>query len=124
MSAPRGKRPKAPLPSANARANAKVVALAANEVESVGAAARALPDPSELEAGTLVIVSDEVRAERSLVSSVLGVLGRKKSVSRAIRCSALVARGYTGVGGSVDPDTRADVVWGYVAAKATKTGER
>ena len=108
------KRPHVPLPHPDERAKAKVVALAPDEIEDVGLAARALPDPASLDASTLVIVEGEVRAEKSLVRSVLGALGRKHTVPRAIRCSALVARGYVRVGAGSDPDTRADLAWGYV----------
>lgn len=113
MIALRVKRPHVPLPPARERENAKVVALAAYEIADVGVAARALPDPKELDEGTLVVVTEEARAEKSLVRSVLGALGRKQSVPRAIRCSALLARGYVRVGAGIDPDTRADLAWGY-----------
>jgi len=95
------KRPHVPLPPAKERANAKVVSL------------HSLPDPSEVEAGTLVIVDDAAPGERSLVRSVLGALGRKKHVSRGERCTALVLRGYMRVGAGTDPDTDADLTWGY-----------
>jgi hypothetical protein len=96
------KRPHLPLPSSKDRATAKVVSL------------DSLPDPNGLEPGTLVLVRDEARTtERSLVRSVLGALGRKERVSRASRCTALVARGYVRVGAGTDPDTDADLCWGY-----------
>lgn len=100
----RSKRPHVPLPPANDRSNAKVVTL------------DALPEPSALDPGTLVIVNDETQGGRSLVKSVLGALGRKQTVSRAARCTALVARGYIRVGAGTDPDTDADLAWGYAPA--------
>lgn len=106
--------PHVPLPSPEARAKAKTVALGPTEIEDVGVAARALPDPSELDGGTLVLVTSELRGPRSITKSVLAALGRTRTASRAIRCSALVARGYVRVGAGTDPDTRADVAWGYV----------
>lgn len=106
--------PHVPLPPSEERANAKTVALGPSEIDDVGAAARALPDPAGLEAGTLVVVTSELREPRSIARSVLAALGRTKTVPRAIRCSALVARGYVRVGAGTDPDTRADVAWGYV----------
>ena len=48
--------------------------------------------------------------------SVLGALGRKEKVSRAARCTALVVRGYIRVGAGTDPDTDADLAWGYAPA--------
>lgn len=99
------KRPHVPLPPATARANAKVVFL------------QDLPDSNAVEPGTLVLVSSEPRTtERSLMRSVLGALGRKEKVSRAARCTALVVRGYIRVGAGTDPDTDADLAWGYAPA--------
>jgi hypothetical protein len=99
------KRPHVPLPPAADRAGAKVVSL------------DALPDPDALEPGTLVLIDNAARTtERSLVRSVLGALGRKEKVSRAARCPALVNRGYIRVGAGTDPDTDADLAWGYVPA--------
>jgi hypothetical protein len=98
----RAKRPHVPLPPSGDRAAAKVVSL------------DTLPDPSALDPGTLVIVRDEARTtERSLMRSVLGALGRKEKVPRSARCTALVARGYIRVGAGTDPDTDADLCWGY-----------
>jgi hypothetical protein len=95
-----------PLPPAKDRAGAKVVSL------------ESLPDPDALEPGTLVLVDAHARTtERSLMRSVLGALGRKEKVSRAARCTALVARGYLRVGAGIDPDTDADLAWGYVATE-------
>ena len=58
--------------------------------------------------------------QKGLVSrrSVLGALGRKRGVSRAARCTALVARGYMRVGAGTDPDTDADLCWGYAPPDA------
>lgn len=114
-----GRLPHVPLPPPDARRRAEVVALSETDAADVGAAARALPDPAELEAGTLVLVGAELRAPRSLARSVLAALGRSKTAPRAIRCSALVARGYVRVGAGVDPDTRADVAWGYAPPPVT-----
>ena len=97
------KRPHVPLPPASERATAKVVSL------------DDLPDASALEPGVLVLVIEQAKTtERSLMRSVLGALGRKQSVPRAQRCTALVTRGYIRVGAGTDPDTSADLAWGYV----------
>jgi hypothetical protein len=81
----------------------------------MAAARDALPDPSTLDPGQLVIVLPDLVGEKSLASSVLSVLGRKKVVPRAVRCSALVARGYVRVGAGVDPATKEDLAWGFSA---------
>ena len=95
-------RPHVPLPPAKDRAEAKVVSL------------DSLPDANAVEPGTLVMIRDEARTtERSLMRSVLGALGRKERISRAARCTALLVRGYTRIGAGTDPDTDADMCWGY-----------
>jgi hypothetical protein len=72
----------------------------------------ALPDPSELPPGTLVIVPGAAAGTSSLARSVLAVFGRARLVPRVVRCTALVARGYVDVG-AADDETRADLAWGY-----------
>jgi len=124
--APRASRPasrnEAPLrartaaraPSADARAAATTIALRDDDATSVAAVMAKLPDPASLSPGALVIVPGEVvSGARSLARSVLAVFGRTKTVTRARRCSALVARGYVDVGAAED-ETRADLAWGYV----------
>jgi hypothetical protein len=106
-------RPHVPLPSSKLRSEAKVIALAPNEIADIASAARALPDPAELAEGTLVLVGATVREPKSIAKSVLAALGRAKTIPRWVRCSALVARGYVRVGASIDPDTKEDLVWGY-----------
>ncbi|MBX3211834.1 MAG: hypothetical protein KF850_07365 [Labilithrix sp.] len=108
-------------PEAAARATAKTVALGEAEAASVASIAAALPDPASLTPGTLVVVPGALQAERArgplalgrtLARSVLSVLGRPQTVTRARRCSALVARGYVDVGAAED-ELRADLAWGY-----------
>ena len=80
---------------------------------SVAAVMAKLPDPASLAPCALVILPGEiVPGTRSLARSVLAVFGRTKTVTRARRCSALVARGYVDVGAAED-ETRADLAWGY-----------
>ena len=121
MTAPGVARPHVPLPPLSARQKATTVTLGPADAEDVAAAARALPDPADLDEGALVLVNGEPGGARSLGVRVLAAFGRNKTVPRAIRCSALVARGYVRVGAGTDPDTRADVAWGYVPAPAAAT---
>jgi hypothetical protein len=83
---------------------------AATSVEAIMAS---LPDPTELEPGTLVVLPGEPAGSKSLARSVLAVFGHKKPVARALRCSALVARGYVDVGAAED-EGHEDLAWGYV----------
>jgi hypothetical protein len=106
-----GTRTVAELPSADRLAAARRVTLAASGA-TVAAVIDALPDPRELPPGTLVVVPGEVAGASSLARSVLAVFGRARTVPRAVRCSALVARGYVEVGAA--EDGRADLAWGRV----------
>lgn len=102
-------------PSAEQRAGATKVVLRDDDAASVAAVMAKLPDPASLPPGTLVIVPGEIaKAGRSLARSVLAVFGHTKSVPRARRCSALVARGFVDVGAAED-ETRTDIAWGYAA---------
>lgn len=97
-------------------AEARAVALGPADVADVASLARALPDPDTLPPGALVVVLPNVIDPPSLGSRLLAALGRGRTVSRALRSSALVARGYVRVAAGVDTDTRADLVWGYALA--------
>jgi hypothetical protein len=101
----------AKLPSAEERATARTVALSEDEAASVVSIMAKLPDPAELPAGALVLVPGEIAGARSLARSVLAVFGRTKTIARALRCSALVARGYVRVGAAADEN--GDLAWGY-----------
>ncbi len=109
---PHRPRPVARLPSAEARAAATTITLESEALDVAAVMAR-LPAPADLPAGTLVVVPAKVEAPRSLARSVLAMLGRAKTVSRALRCSALVARGYVDVGAAED-DAHVDLAWGRV----------
>jgi len=79
------------------------------DLEDPAEIARQLPLPTELPPGTLVFVLGAAERGRG----VLRWLGmRTLAVGRAARCTALVARGYSGIGASVDASTGADVAWG------------
>lgn len=97
------------LPEADARA----VALGPADVADVAALARALPDPEGLASGVLVVVLPDVIDPPSLGNRLRAALGRGRTVSRALRASAMVARGYVRVAAGVDGETRHDLVWGY-----------
>lgn len=133
-SAPRAGRPAdgvrgrtaARAPSAAARARATTVLLGEAEASSVASIMAVLPDPATLTTGALVIVTSEIAPVRpagplalgrSLARSVLSIFGRARKVTRAQRCSALVARGYVDVGAA--EDAHADLTWGY-APETTK----
>jgi len=71
-----------------------------------------LPDPADLPRGTLVAVHG---AGRKRPGAIVGwLLPKRREVHPAVRCTALLARGYVSVGATVDPKTGERVAWGYV----------
>jgi hypothetical protein len=70
-----------------------------------------LPDPDGLAERTLVVVrgSDRARPIRLL----RWLLPKRREAHPAVRCTALLARGYRDVGAAVDPNTGERVAWGY-----------
>jgi hypothetical protein len=96
-----------------AGAAAYAIVLGPADALDVATVAHALPDPGELPDGTLLIVLPHVVDPPSLASRFLAALGRGRTVSRAMRSTALVARGYVRVAAGVDRDSRSDLVWGY-----------
>jgi len=95
---------------------AHAVALGPESAGDVAAIIRALPPVSEVGAGSLVVVLGSVVEPPTLANRVLGALGRGRTLPRALRCSALVARGYVDVGAGTCPVTGADLAWGYAPA--------
>jgi hypothetical protein len=74
--------------------------------------ARQVPDPDGFGARTLVVVLGEAAGGGSrLLSRLFG--GRRPRVERAVRASALLARGYVDLGGGVDDGSGQDLAWGY-----------
>jgi hypothetical protein len=101
------------VPSAALRAAGKTIAISEDAAGSVEAIAAQLPDPASLPAGTLVVLPAEIASgSRSLARSVLAVFGRTKTITRARRCSALLARGYVDIGAG-DDENRADLAWAH-----------
>lgn len=106
------------VPSNEARAAARTVSLG-DDATTVARIMEMLPAPSSLEPGTLVLVPGQSTSHaRSLVKSVLAVFGRTKTVPRALRCSALLARGYVDVGAAED-DAHVDLAWGRVPTRTS-----
>ncbi len=93
----------------------KEIALARADAVDLAAIVRALPDPSTLEEGTRVVVLGSLAEEPSLKHRLFAAFGLKGDggVPRALRCTALVARGYVGVGAAEDGAGR-DIAFGSV----------
>jgi hypothetical protein len=103
-----------------ADAEAYAVALGTTDASDVASIARALPEPADLPSGTLVFVLPAIIDPPSLTSRFLAAFGRRPTVSRALRSTALVARGYVRVAAGVDRETRSDLVWGYTPDGVTE----
>jgi hypothetical protein len=104
-------------------ADAVAVALGPADVGDASSMARVLPDPDELPAGTLLFVLPHVASAPSLAGRFLAAMGRGPIASRAVRATALVARGYVRVAAGVDRETRSDLVWGYAPPAAAPVTE-
>lgn len=76
------------------------------EQTTIATIAEALPDPDSLDPRTMVLV---VPSNASFVKRLFGA----KPVSRAARCSALLARGYVDIAARVDAETNTDVALGF-----------
>lgn len=96
-----------------ADAPAWAVALGPDDAVDLDSVAKAVPDADELPPGTLLVVLPAIAFAPSLGSRFLAALGRSRSVPRALRATALVARGYVRVAAGVDRASRSDLVWGY-----------
>jgi hypothetical protein len=69
-----------------------------------------LPDPASLERGQRVVVLPRSAAWGPWLARLVH---RRSWVAGAVRASALLARGYTGIGAGVDPRSRQDLVWAH-----------
>ena len=67
-----------------------------------------LPIPASLPPGTPLVVLGTAASDGALWR----LFARGFPVSRAARCSALVARGYVDVGAGIDMESGADLAWG------------
>jgi hypothetical protein len=99
-----------PAWSDEAPAIAVVLDASACDLESAAEVAAQLPDPSTLEPGTRVFVMGAASRGAGLLRRLMGSV----TVPRVSRCTALLARGYVGIGAGVDEVSRTDVVWGSV----------
>jgi len=76
----------------------------------VGVVAAQLPDPATLVPGQLVFVLPRGAPKSAWLGRLPGI---RTWAAGAVRGSALLARGYQGIGAGVDPRTKMDLVWGY-----------
>jgi hypothetical protein len=84
--------------------------LRGDDAHSTALAAAQVPRAFELPVGTQVIVLGV--AARG--GSVWQWFSRSVAIPRAVRCGALLARGYVDIGAGIDEITGADLAWGIV----------
>jgi hypothetical protein len=83
-----------------------------------------LPDPTELRPGALVVVRDAGKPPQGLRRLARGVQNLWRKMPRAhaaVRCTALLARGYRDIGARLDPRTGEALVWGFAAATSGRS---
>jgi hypothetical protein len=88
----------------------------ANGLGPVAVVLSQLPDPTDLANDALVIVRESGPPARgfSRVVRQIGALWRKAPRAHAaVRCTALLARGYRDIGSELDPRTNEALVWGF-----------
>jgi hypothetical protein len=84
-----------------------------------------LPDPADLPPGALVVVRDAAKPPRGFRRFARGIrsLFRKPPKAHAaVRCTALLARGYRDIAARVDPRTGEEVVWGLATSGRSSGG--
>ncbi len=110
-SAARAPKPPLSLSAWSPTAEALAVLLDATDIDAddPGAFAEQIPHATQLREATPVFVLGEAVRSRG----TLRWLGaRTVAISRLARCTALVARGYVGVGAGVDAASGRDLAWG------------
>jgi hypothetical protein len=107
-----GKPPKPPLGlrawSPEAAAIALLLDARTGDPRGVHEVVAQVPQASTLAPGTILIVLGTAANERPFWR----LFARGVEVPRAVRCSALVARGYVDVGGGRDESSGGDLAWG------------
>jgi hypothetical protein len=87
----------------------------ADGIGAVAVLVAQLPDPDELPAGSLLIVREKQAPRagiRRWLDGVKSLVLKPRRAHAAVRCTALLARGYREIGCAADPKTGEQVVWG------------
>jgi hypothetical protein len=77
-----------------------------------------LPDPSELRRGALVVVRESGPRPKGFgawVAALKALFAKPPKVHAAVRCTALLARGYRDISSAPNRRSGEDVVWGIGA---------
>lgn len=98
----------------------------ANGLGPVAVIVAQLPDPATVPAGEIVVIRDSGRPLRGLRRFARGVqsLWRKPPKAHpAIRCTALLARGYREISARTDPRSGESLVWGIAPTSGQSSSE-
>lgn len=108
-------RPPLGLASWTSTADAAALLLDAHGEDAHVAAlvAAQVPLPSALTPGAPLFVLGVAARRGSLAGMFAQVFTRGTMIPRAVRCGALLARGYVDIGAGSDEATGADLVWGF-----------
>ncbi len=86
------------------------------DVPTLAEIAAQVPLATTLRPGTLLVVLGDFEAGTGLLGRLLG--GNAKA-PRVLRCTALLAQGYTRLGAATDPSSRQELTWGVYAPPST-----
>jgi len=81
-----------------------------------------LHDPTLLPAGSLLIVRETQRPRagfRRWLDAARALFRKPRKAHAAVRCTALLARGYREIGCATDPKTNEELVWGLTPRRET-----
>jgi hypothetical protein len=87
----------------------------ADGIGAVAVLVAQLPDPAELPAGSLLIVHEKQAPRAGLLrflDRMKAFVLKPRRAHAAVRCTALLARGYQAIGCAADPKTGEQLVWG------------
>jgi hypothetical protein len=84
----------------------------ASDLRGVAGICAQLPAAGTLPPQTLVVIFGQAERPKRLFAFARRLVARRNFVPRALRCSALLARGYVDLGAGMDPDTGEDLAWG------------
>ena len=79
-----------------------------------------LPDPADLPLGALVVVRESGRRPKGLrgwLASLKGLFAKPPKAHPAVRCTALLARGYREISCAASRRGGEEVVWGFGASQ-------
>jgi hypothetical protein len=111
----RGKTPRPPFGldgwSSDAIGTAVVLDATEEDLERVESIVTQIPRATSLAPGSPLVVFGSATYEAPSWRRLFGA-GRV-AVTRAARCSAMLARGYVDIGGGVDDQSGADLAWGW-----------